>query len=185
MLDRYPVTDDSPKRDLYANWRVQYCFCTFLLQMKHGQYDKAAVTLDSAAYYEVIDGNIPANVNLLMRYSSQLANARGQHAEALVYADSTLRMSAKIDDVAVIGALEERTEALRGLGRYDEALADHERLTELSVPLATFLKIGSLVQLLRIAVPGNNGAQTLLPLLHGGNVQIDSFRHKLSLRQMR
>lgn len=132
MLDRYPVTDDNPKRDLYANWRVQYCYCTFLLQMEHGQYDKAAVTLDSAAYYEVIDGNILANVNLLMRYSSQLANARGQYAEALVFADSTLRMSAKIDDVAVIGALEERSKALRGLGRYDEALADHERLTELN-----------------------------------------------------
>ncbi|SFW26183.1 Helix-turn-helix domain-containing protein [Prevotellaceae bacterium HUN156] len=132
MLDRYPVDDDNPARDVYANWRVQYYFCTYLLQMERSQYNQAAATLDSAVYYEVIDGNIPANINLIMRYRCKLANVRGHYAEALTYADSTLRMSANIDDAAVIGALEDRTIALKGLGRYAEALADHEQLKQLN-----------------------------------------------------
>ena len=132
LLDRYPVVDNDPQRDLYANWHVLYSFSTYQLQMELNQYDSAAVTLDSAAYYEVIDGNIPANVNLIMRYRSQLTNVQGNYAEALAYADSTLRMSANISEPAVIGALEERTKALKGLGRYAKALADHERLKQLN-----------------------------------------------------
>jgi hypothetical protein len=42
--------------------------------------DAAAQALDSVSYYEVIDGNIPANINLILRYRCKLANARGQHA---------------------------------------------------------------------------------------------------------
>ena len=128
LLDRYPVKADDPKRDLYANWRVLHGFCTYLLQMEHNQLDAAAQTLDSTAYYEVIDGNIPANINIIHCYRSKLANTRGHFAEALAYADSTLQMSVSIDSASVIGALEERTKALKGLGRYAEALADHERL---------------------------------------------------------
>ena len=30
--------------------------------------DAAAQALDSVSYYEVIDGNIPANINLILRY---------------------------------------------------------------------------------------------------------------------
>ena len=66
--------------------------------MERGQYDAAAVTLDSAAYYEVIDGNIPANIIIILRDRSKLANARGHYAEALAYADSSLQMSAGTDD---------------------------------------------------------------------------------------
>ncbi len=132
LLDCYPVVDSDPKRDLFANWRVQYYFCTYLMQMERRQYEQGAVTLDSAAYYEVIDGNIPANINLILRYRSQLANAREQYAEALTYADSSLQMSVNIDEVTVIGALEEHIKALKGLGRYAEALADHERLKQLN-----------------------------------------------------
>jgi len=41
-------------------------------EMEHNQnrhnLDAAAQALDSASYYEVIDGNIPANINLILRY---------------------------------------------------------------------------------------------------------------------
>ena len=132
LLNRYPVKADDPQRDYYANWHMQYCVSDYLLQIERKQLDAAAQALDSAAYYEVIDGNIPANVNLIMRYRCKLANARGQYADALVYADSTLQMSANMSEASVVGALEERVNALKGLGRYAEALADHERLKQLN-----------------------------------------------------
>lgn len=132
ILDRHPVKPDDPKRDLYANWRVLYGFCDFLLQMEHNQFDAAALTLDSLAYYEEIDGNIPANIDIIVCNRSKLANARGQYAEALVYADSSLHMASSINDASVIGSLEERFKALKGLGRYAEALADHEQLKSLN-----------------------------------------------------
>ena len=132
LLNHYPVADDSPNRDLFANWHVLYSFCEYLLQIERGQYDAAAVTLDSAAYYEVIDGNIPANIIIILRDRSKLAKARGHYAEALAYADSSLQMSAGTDDATVVGVLQDRVRALKGLGRYAEALADHERLTQLN-----------------------------------------------------
>lgn len=132
MLNRYPVKADDPQRDLYANWHMQYCVSSYLLQIERHNLDAAAQALDSAYFYEVIDGNIPANINLILRYRCKLANARGQYAAALAYADSSLQMSANMSEASVVGALEERVNALKGLGRHAEALADHEQLKQLN-----------------------------------------------------
>ena len=131
MIDTHPVADGDPQRDVYANWRMQYFCSAYQREIELHHFDEAAQALDSARFYEVIDGNIPMNVNTLMRYRSQIENARGRYAEALAYADSSAAMARTISDSDYIGALEERTKALKGLGRFEEALADHEQLKAL------------------------------------------------------
>lgn len=124
-LQNQPV--EGPNAESRATWHLIYYANAFTQQKALAHYDKAEQMLDSAEYYNRLGGDEPMTICQLQAYRSELENQRKRFDKALTAADSSLMIAQSFDDVKVLNAFWQRKTALKGLGRYQEALNDLER----------------------------------------------------------
>ena len=101
-----------------------------MIEMK--QYDGLEEVLDSATYYEEIDGNYPSCLCQLATSRYQFAMARGDFEEALRQADRIIEISEDIEISNYILAFRYRSKAQEALGNYKEALINLQQHQELN-----------------------------------------------------
>jgi len=123
LLEGVAVSTDSSDIEAYADWHRQYYthLTKYLISTKN--LEQAENVIDSIMYYSKISGLIN---NYLLHYDEvkhQLAMAQGNYKEAFDASDDMLKL-AKDDASFKIRALQDRSEALEKLGKYQEALAD-------------------------------------------------------------
>ena len=131
-VDAYPVDTANANADVYANWHYKYlrALASYMIEMK--QYDGLEEVLDSATYYEEIDGNYPSCLCQLATSRYQFAMARGDFEEALRQADRIIEISEDIEISNYILAFRYRSKAQEALGNYKEALVNLQQHQELN-----------------------------------------------------
>ncbi len=131
-VDAYPVDTANANADVYANWHYKYlrALASYMIEMK--QYDGLEEVLDSATYYEEIDGNYPSCLCQLATSRYQFAMARGDFEEALRQADRIIEISEDIEISNYILAFRYRSKAQEALGNYKEALINLQQHQELN-----------------------------------------------------
>jgi len=131
-LDAYPVDTTDANADVYANWHYKYMrsLASYMIEMK--QYDGLEEVLDSATYYEEIDGNYPSCLCQLATSRYQYAMARGDYEEALRQSNKIIEISEDFELSNYILAFRYRSKALEALGDYKEAFASLQRHHELN-----------------------------------------------------
>ncbi len=131
-VDAYPVDTANANADVYANWHYKYllALASYMIEMK--QYDGLEEVLDSATYYEEIDGNYPSCLCQLATIRYQFAMARGDFEEALRQADRIIEISEDIETSNYILAFRYRSKAQEALGNYKEALINLQQHQELN-----------------------------------------------------
>lgn len=131
-VDAYPVDTANANADVYANWHYKYlrALASYMIEMK--QYDGLEEVLDSATYYEEIDGNYPSCLCQLATSRYQFAMARGDFEEALRQADRIIEISEDNEISNYILAFRYRSKAQEALGNYKEALVNLQQHQELN-----------------------------------------------------
>lgn len=131
-VDAFPVDTTDANADVYANWHYKYMhiLANYMIEMK--QYDGLEEVLDSATYYEKIDGNYPSCLCQLATCRYQFAMARGDYEEALRQSDQIIEISEGFEMSNYILALRYRSKALEALGNYQEALVSLQRHQEMN-----------------------------------------------------
>ena len=131
ILSKYPVKRGAKKADVYANWHEQYQVRLAEYNIGVKDYQAAAQALDSAEYYEEIDGNYIDNLSDICKLRCELSRLQGNFQEALKRSIQLKRMAQKLNNINYMTiALKERADALEGLKWYEEALKARRELEE-------------------------------------------------------
>ena len=131
ILSKYPVKRSEKKADVYANWHEQYQVRLTEYNIGVKDYHAAALSLDSAEYYEEIDGNYIDNLSDICKLRCELSRLQGNFQEALKRSIQLKRMAQKLNNINYMTiALKERADALEGLKWYEEALKARRELEE-------------------------------------------------------
>ena len=131
-VDAYPVDTTDANADVYANWHYKYMWSLANYMIEQKQYDGLEEVLDSATYYEEIDGNYPSCLCQLATCYYQYAMARGDYEEALRQADQIIEISEDFEMSNYILALRYRSKALESLRDYKGAFISLLRHQELN-----------------------------------------------------
>ena len=131
ILSKYPVKRSEKKADVYANWHEQYQVRLTEYNIGVKDYQAAALSLDSAEYYEEIDGNYIDNLSDICKLRCELSQLQGNFPEALRRSNQLKEMSQQLNNNHYMTiALKERADALEGLKLYEEALKARRELEE-------------------------------------------------------
>lgn len=137
ILSNYPVKPGEEKADVYANWHEQYQVRLTEYKIALKDYQAATLALDSAEYYEKIDGNYIDNISVLCQLRSELSRLQGNYQETLKRSSQLMELARQLNNNNhIMIALKERAEALEGLKRYEEALEARRELDEFNDSLA-------------------------------------------------
>ena len=131
-ISAYPVDTADKNADVYANWHFKYLLmqADYLIDIRN--YSEVETLLDSAAYYEEIDGNYPSSLCKLATSRYHYAMGIGNYQEAMRQAERMIQYSQDIDQSNYIQALLSHSEVLEKNGRYQEALVELRKSHELS-----------------------------------------------------
>ena len=136
-LKDFPINLSDEDVDVNANLHFFYHSTVAEYMLAVGKYKQAQAAIDSAAYYEVLDGNLPMNLISIELLRSQLARAQHHTADALAYSEHLVEMGKQSDDTSnKTAVLEERTAALEMAGRFEDALKTHQQLDSLKDSLS-------------------------------------------------
>lgn len=136
-VNAYPVDTTDARADVYANWHYKYLLALANHLIATKQYERVDEVLDSATYYEEIDGNYPSSLCQLATCRYQYAMDQGDYEEALRQAEEIIRISKDQELSNYILALRFRSEALEAVGNYKEALTDLHKHLELNDSIVT------------------------------------------------
>ena len=137
IISKYPVKRGAKKADVYANWHEQYQVRLTEYHIGVKDYQAATLALDSAEYYEEIDGNYIDNLSDICKLRCELSRLQGNFLEAFKRSNQLKEMAQKLKNVQYMTiALKERADALEGLKWYEEALKARHELEEYKDSLA-------------------------------------------------
>ena len=131
-VDAYPVDTADANADVYANWHYKYTLALSNYMIDTKKYDGLEEVLDSADYYEEIDGNYPSSLCHLATCRYKYAMDRGDYKEALQQSERIIEISKDFEMSNYILALRYRSKALEALGNHKVALVSLKRHQELN-----------------------------------------------------
>ncbi len=114
-----------------GNWNFLYQCCLAGYLTETGDLKGASAALDSAEYYEVMEGSIPLNISDLYMRKVWLAWEMKDYQAALKYNDRELEIAKELNDNSKLKvALSDRVNTLDKLGRYRDALEEMTTLVD-------------------------------------------------------
>ena len=131
-LAAFPVDTTDANADVYANWHYKYLVSLANHLIGTKQYERVNEVLDSATYYEEIDGNYPSSLCQLATCRYQYAMEMGDYEEAIRQTEEMIKISEDNELSNYILALRFRSEALKAVGNYEEALTSLHKHIELN-----------------------------------------------------
>ena len=132
-----PVILNDSDAAVHADFHFTFHTALADYLLNTGDYRKAEIAIDSAAYYAKISGDDVFGLINIEQKRSQLAREQGRTADALRHSARLLELASKNTDSSNLTvALEEHAKVLENAGRYEEALKIHHRLDELKDSLS-------------------------------------------------
>ncbi len=119
------VKDSDDKAQLYANWHFKHHSARFDFHYHLKDYNRATTDLDSAVYYQSLFGGSTLARLRLLGNRAKLLLAKKDYEQALKACDEMAEQNKGADLSYQVRQLDLKWQALKGLGRYDEALAVH------------------------------------------------------------
>lgn len=112
----------------WAQWNFQYQRLLSEYLIAHNQFEAAQTALDSTQYYLSLEGS-PMLDEIQILYSRySIASKRHEYEVMFKYAQEIKDKVDGVDNSHKINAMSMKSDALQGLGRYQEALEELQRL---------------------------------------------------------
>lgn len=124
--NHYSKSHVSPRK--WAQWNFQYQRLLSEYLIAHNQFEAAQAALDSTQHYLTLEGS-PMLDEIQILYSRySIASKRHEYDMMFKYAQEIKDKVDGVDNSHKINAMSMKSDALQGLGRYQEALEELQRL---------------------------------------------------------